>query len=623
MIRDGGRGVFETSVKFAVLAAVLYFLWNAGLFGTWDYSQPQDYLAAIREAVKNDTLHSSTVLQTITDGIEAATRPLASAVSPLRERANEAQRNARETLDATMEQALAELFAELDKNGDGVIQREEFTGMTLSAWAAYRATDLALRSSLSLPTLADARARMQAVFDSVPALSDLRLLPDQPSGRDGLLRRYVLFLIFVQLLCCGAEYISAWLGWPRRWHWPERADPAEVPTVGKDICLSYDTPLQGWYEVGKTALFTLSGMFILRLLQAVFFFILGLLCVNAAVVLPSQLWYRAWLRACQVCIQFFLFSFGFYRVSYEGKIAPRHQVKLLVGNHCAVLEVVILFGMCFPSFVSNVENLEVPLFAGLVRASDAILVDKSSKRSRRRTMTEIRRRWADPQAPHLMIFPEGTIDNQRGLFKFNSGAFEAQQPVQPVCFKFPYKHFNPCWSGRVTGGNDVGDLLWRLTCQFVNRAEVKVLPVYQPTLEEQGDPRLYARRVQRLMAAHLGCPVSDCTYEDYAEKQSLYSAAQHAAQTRQQTGWKSMLRGKGGAHRGTVWFPFIGMPLAGWREGAHFEDRPALSSDDDEGAAAAAGSEGADGAETGGGLEGFYLSESDRSKAEHRDLRPC
>eukprot|EP01065_Artemidia_motanka_P047632 TRINITY_DN7495_c0_g1_i1.p1 TRINITY_DN7495_c0_g1~~TRINITY_DN7495_c0_g1_i1.p1 ORF type:complete len:597 (+),score=94.16 TRINITY_DN7495_c0_g1_i1:178-1968(+) len=551
----------ESCIRMLVLCVVLYFV-SATLFATdsgYAVYSPQRILEAMMSRYEDN----STVLQTLSEQLEAATR-----------RGPEVLQEARDSVGATMEAAMGQLFNELDRNGDGVIQREEFEGMTLSAWAGYRAIDLSIRSYLTVPSLSDTRDSLQELYNNIPGLTE-----STQASSDSFFHRYVFLLLFVQLMLGVCEHVSAWIGWPRRWRWPENVDVASVQTVDKDVCLTYDTPLEGWYEICKTALFTLSGMFLLRLAQAIFFFVLGMVCVNISVMLPFKLWYKLWLRICSFCVHMFLFSLGFFRVGYDGQVAPRDQVKLLVGNHCAVLEVIILFAMCTPSFVTKIENLEVPLFAGLVRASDAILVDRSSRRSRRHTMKEIQKRSRDPQAPQLMIFPEGTVNNQRGLFKYQSGAFGAQQAVQPVCFKFPYKHFNPCWSGRATKGNDVGDLLWRLTCQFVNHVEVKVLPVYQPTLQEEGTPELYAAHVQRLMAAHLCTPVSSATHEDYVEKQRLYTQQQQVGATRQPFGWTSLLRGKSGAHQGaSLWLPFA--PFA---RSVTATPAPPLSSDDDGG----------------------------------------
>ena len=71
-------------------------------------------------------------------------------------------------------------------------------------------------------------------------------------------------------------------------------------------------------------------------------------------------------------------------------------------------------------------------------------------------------------------------------------------------FKMPYHSFNPSYTGQAVGGNETFDLLWRSACQFVQRMEVKFLPVHKPTEAERKDATLYANNMQRLMASHLG-----------------------------------------------------------------------------------------------------------------------
>ena len=81
-----------------------------------------------------------------------------------------------------------------------------------------------------------------------------------------------------------------------------------------------------------------------------------------------------------------------------------------------------------------------------------------------------------------------------------------------------YWSFNPTFTGRSAGGNDMIDLLFRCCCQFSNRMVVKVLPVYTPSAEEQEHPIVYGNNIQRTMAAVLKLPVSDASYADYKKQ---------------------------------------------------------------------------------------------------------
>jgi len=54
------------------------------------------------------------------------------------------------------------------------------------------------------------------------------------------------------------------------------------------------------------------------------------------------------------------------------------------------------------------------------------------------------------------------------------------------CFVFfvMVRFYNPCYNGRCVGGNELGDIIIRCCCQFVNRINVHILPVHHPTPEE-------------------------------------------------------------------------------------------------------------------------------------------
>jgi lysophosphatidylcholine acyltransferase/lyso-PAF acetyltransferase len=47
--------------------------------------------------------------------------------------------------------------------------------------------------------------------------------------------------------------------------------------------------------------------------------------------------------------------------------------------------------------------------------------------------------------------------------------------------------------------------------------DITFLPVYKPSEAERGNPELYAKNVQRLMARELNIPASDDTYYRYIE----------------------------------------------------------------------------------------------------------
>eukprot|EP00760_Papus_ankaliazontas_P031581 PhM_4_TR5345/c2_g1_i1/m.32602/K13510/LPCAT1_2; lysophosphatidylcholine acyltransferase / lyso-PAF acetyltransferase len=426
-----------------------------------------------------------------------------------------------DNLQTRVDSALQDLFLELDKNGDGVITIDEFKGMTLGAWAAFRSFN---SWPETLESVAEFRSNVETTWATWSWFT-----------------RYIVIMVLFQGFLFTVEQLWCILGLPRSgFKYPTLDLTAKPLRVEKSVALTYDTPLQGWYEITKMIFFTCTGLMLVRFIQAALCFSCGVVAINIAVIIPNNLWFAFWSRVTRLWGYGVLFSLGFYRINVKGSPASRSEAKIFVGNHICLVEVIVLFiesGM--PSFVSRLENLGIPLFSGLIRATDSILVDRADPKSRENTLEEMCRRGRDPTAPQLMVFPEGTCDNQRALFQFKRGPFEPQCPVQPVCFKLPYTHFNPAWTGQMTGGNDLMELVYRMLCQFVNRCEVRFLPPYIPSEAEKKDSILYASNVRDVMACQLGIPVSEATFEDYKEAGKAYAALMQQAQTRTKGGWMS------------------------------------------------------------------------------------
>lgn len=299
----------------------------------------------------------------------------------------------------------------------------------------------------------------------------------------------------------------------------------DPPKVDKMEAFKYDTPLNT-YERIKIGFFVVTGIVFVRFLTAIATIFLGLFSASVAGYYDRYAhpwWFGFWSRMTKLLVIVALSVLGLHNIQFYGKFATRKECKFLICNHSCVTELILLYVMAdFPSFVSRRENLDFAFMGNIVKFSESILVDRDAATSRAQTQAAIFERAKDLNAPQLMIFPEGTTCNQQTLFMFKKGVFAPGAPVQMVCFAFPYKHFNAAWTGREVGGNSLSDILLRLSCQFVNRAEARALPVYHPTEAEQQDPILYAGHCQKMMATVLHENVSDATYNDYKEASKRY-----------------------------------------------------------------------------------------------------
>ena len=446
------------------------------------------------------------------------------------------------TWQSSMDSSLSDLFGSMDSDGDGFISLAEFKSSSPQSWAALHAV------STSLPGVHDMFISAHVFSSEMRNRLQGHFVPRMSQTWGQWFTVYLQLFFLFQVVMCVIEHARYWLGLrclPKHSRWPKNPNPEKNPpelAPNAEAVSWYDTPIEGWYERSKTALFVASGFALLRFIQGCTFFVIGVLCLNIANVVPSKLWRTFWLFISKWSIYGILFSLGYYKITIHGKFAGPEKTKILLGNHVCLIEVLVMFAETFPSFVSRVENLSIPLFSGIVHAVDGILVDRSDKNSKHHTLDEIRRRAEDPSAPQVMVFPEGTCNNQKVLFRFNRGPFSIGTSVQMALFKFPYRNFNPTYNGRCLGGNELGDILFRCCCQFVNRLEVKVMPVYHPNEAEIADGTMYATKMQHVMGAHLGCKISNATTKEYADALSKFHEAHKKESAPQKGGWKSLRR---------------------------------------------------------------------------------
>jgi lysophosphatidylcholine acyltransferase/lyso-PAF acetyltransferase len=114
--------------------------------------------------------------------------------------------------------------------------------------------------------------------------------------------------------------------------------------------------------------------------------------------------------------------------------------------------------------------------------------------------------------PQLLIFPEGSTSNGQALMTFKPGAFYPGKPVQPIVLRYPNAVDTTTWTWNQSHG--AMSVLWLTLAQLHTNAEMEFLPVYYPSEAEKADAKLYAANVRAVMAAAMGVPTVDFTFEE-------------------------------------------------------------------------------------------------------------
>lgn len=193
----------------------------------------------------------------------------------------------------------------------------------------------------------------------------------------------------------------------------------------------------------------------------------------------------------------------------EAKVLDNARPGAIVSNHVSYLDILYHMSASFPSFVAKRSVAKLPLVGLISKCLGCVYVQREYRSSDHKGVSgvvtdRLEAAHNNPNAPGLLLFPEGTTTNGGYLLPFKTGAFRARTPVQPVILKYPFRRFSPAWD-TISGARHVVLLM----CQYVNHLEVVRLPVYRPTQKECSDPKLYADNVRRLMAAEGDFTMSD------------------------------------------------------------------------------------------------------------------
>eukprot|EP00931_Biecheleriopsis_adriatica_P079069 TRINITY_DN52489_c0_g1_i1.p1 TRINITY_DN52489_c0_g1~~TRINITY_DN52489_c0_g1_i1.p1 ORF type:complete len:386 (+),score=71.69 TRINITY_DN52489_c0_g1_i1:47-1159(+) len=288
----------------------------------------------------------------------------------------------------------------------------------------------------------------------------------------------------------------------------------------------YDTAAWTPYALFKLAFALATGLLPVRLLGFVFFFAMNIFVVNLAACLePSSLLYKAFnalfvlgcKMLCACCACYVSDVQGKQRLSWVRQPGPH---PILVPNHITLVEAMHLHwltgGMSGCMAKSQLSN---PGFGSLCKFLNVVIVDTKDPDVKTKVNTGISR-FADnepsesgdyPCKRAFVIYPEGITNSQRGLFRFNTGAFAPGKPVLPVVQRFPYKHMNPGWVSRstISAGNDIPLLLIRYMTQFNMPIQVKFMEVWEPNDAEKKDAMLFANNLQNYFGLQLDCCVTD------------------------------------------------------------------------------------------------------------------
>ncbi|CAI5995458.1 unnamed protein product [Closterium sp. NIES-64] len=290
--------------------------------------------------------------------------------------------------------------------------------------------------------------------------------------------------------------------------------PPRQPDEPFNPFVNHSAPIDTPYEIVKLTL--MFPVFLVRAVLMFVCFVFGYFFARLALIgakhihtKPFPKWRRHILWPAKLLTRGVLFACGYNWIEVKGKVASRAEAPILVCNHVTFVDPVFLFMAHLPMIITAKENMNIFIAGTIMKALQAIAVDRASPTSRKDASYEIKKRAMCNDWARVLLFPEATTTNGRSLVSFKTGAFAPGLPVQPVVVTYPYTSFDPSW---VAEGLPDMTLLWRIMSQPHNRMRVEYLPVIVPTEEEKRDAKKFAERVRLAMARRLNLALTDHSF---------------------------------------------------------------------------------------------------------------
>lgn len=287
--------------------------------------------------------------------------------------------------------------------------------------------------------------------------------------------------------------------------------------------LVLDAPFTRWEAVKFAFFLPLLPLKIIVILIAA----LAVGVLNAAAVgncdldQPLPRWRRLGVElSSRLCTRTILAAAGFYRPRVKGREHLKQgleQGAVVVANHVSYADAFAVVAAFCPCGITLEFTKSIPLLGPGIRALQNIYVSSdgaSEAGGAARAVAERAERSAEFGVP-VIVFPEGTLSDGKGLLKFKTGAFAAGRPVVPLVIRYPPSRLPLIPRGLLFGGAFDSSFspawgivpmpfhLLRMLTQAYNPLELEFLPVYRPSAAERNNPQLYAQNVRLLMARAL------------------------------------------------------------------------------------------------------------------------
>lgn len=123
------------------------------------------------------------------------------------------------------------------------------------------------------------------------------------------------------------------------------------------------------------------------------------------------------------------------------------NAPLIISNHTSYFDIwLYLLIKESPGFLSKFSVKSVPIIGFYAKMHQTIFFNRSDPEQKKKSLKLIKERVElakEGKINPILIFPEGTTTNGRGMMKFKKGAFEMEKPIKVFSLYYESR-FIPC-----------------------------------------------------------------------------------------------------------------------------------------------------------------------------------
>ena len=181
-------------------------------------------------------------------------------------------------------------------------------------------------------------------------------------------------------------------------------------------------------------------------------------------------------------------------------ITPDIGGRLLCANHVSVLDIFVLNAIAPSSFIAKAEIARWPVFGRIARAVGTVFIERGNKRALLGVGSKMQQ--ALKEGRNLLLFPEGTTSDGKGLLRLHGNLMEAavktHAPVVPIVLRYR-SGSEVTTRAAYTGSIGLFECVWSIlnTKNFWVQATI-LKPLHGESRHE------LCRQVSAAMCAHMG-----------------------------------------------------------------------------------------------------------------------